>query len=268
MSTPSRFKKDKEIIAEYESQVKGKQRESRRGGRASCRPLPRLPAEPPPPAGRPVPVARTSGREGAAGGRRRFPPSAPSGAGGSEGRGPEPDGSCGGSNTARPRPSTFPSSTDFGNARGAGEGKGKGGQKKKKARQLLRRETMLSHTSFLRHMAAVSHPPLRAVVSVLGCRRWLIKNYPWLLNEPIQPSQEVFQPRIARLYRIQLLCQGQRWQILAWSTGASRPSSFLAWCFPSASVLRGTEIGKVATRQWGVGLLVRILLGAVGENTA
>lgn len=174
MSTPSRFKKDKEIIAEYESQVKGKQRESRRGAGRPAGPFPGC---------RPSRLRRRGGRSQLPelrGGRERpegggGSPSAPSGAGGSEGPGPEPDGSCGGSNTARP--STFPSSTDFGNARGAGEGKGKGGQKKK-ACQLLRRETMLSHTPFLRHMAAVSHPPLRAVVSVLGCRRWLIKNYP------------------------------------------------------------------------------------------
>lgn len=55
MSTPSRFKKDKEIIAEYESQVKGKRegrvaagRAPRRAGRPA-RPCPRLrPAEPGP----------------------------------------------------------------------------------------------------------------------------------------------------------------------------------------------------------------------------
>lgn len=59
MSTPSRFKKDKEIIAEYESQVKGKRRGSRpRGSACGGRPGP-------------VPVARTSWGGGAAGARRR-----------------------------------------------------------------------------------------------------------------------------------------------------------------------------------------------------
>lgn len=85
MSTPSRFKKDKEIIAEYESQVKGKRgaREAapgpqgrgaaaagraeeppRRGDRAEPPgPFPRLRAEAGPAAAvRAVPVARTSGR--------------------------------------------------------------------------------------------------------------------------------------------------------------------------------------------------------------
>lgn len=121
-------------------------------------------------------------------------------------------------------------------------------------------------------MAGVPHPPLRAVVSVLGCGRWLIKNNPWLLNEPFQPSQEVFQPRIARLYRIQLLCQGQRRQTLAGVTSASRPSSFFPShsVFPSAGVLGGTEDGKVAAQAVGCGSLGAhpFLLDAVGEYIA
>lgn len=110
-------------------------------------------------------------------------------------------------------------------------------------------------------MAGVLHPPLRAVVSLLRRRRWLIKNYPWLLNEPVQPSQEVFQPRIARLYCMQLLCRGQRRRTPAGATSASRPSSFLSLpsVFPSASVLGGRGGGKVAAWAVGVGLVVHIL---------
>lgn len=65
MSTPSRFKKDKEIIAEYESQVKGK-----RGAReAPPRPQGRgAPAERAPVAGRPpAPPAPSPGLRAAAG---------------------------------------------------------------------------------------------------------------------------------------------------------------------------------------------------------
>lgn len=52
------------------------------------------------------------------------------------------------------------------------------GKNKKGLAVKLRRETIVSHSPFLRHMAGVPHPPLRVVVSVLGCGRWLIKNYP------------------------------------------------------------------------------------------
>lgn len=183
MSTPSRFKKDKEIIAEYESQVKGKR------GEAAGKP-PRGPGVLPAPS----PGCRPS-RHRRRGGRSQLPElrggkEHREGGGGGFPHRPAlraaPVGPRGWGRTAaaaalpQPGPCRAPSlPPPTGNARGGGEGKGKGRKKKKKkACQLLKRETMLSHTPFLRHMAGVSHPPLRAVVSVLGCRRWLIKNYP------------------------------------------------------------------------------------------
>lgn len=147
MSTPSRFKKDKEIIAEYESQVKGK-REGRAAagrapptgrapaaGRSPCPPLPQAAAGRARPRRRPpgsrslLPELRGGGGGAWGGGGGRCPPT----------HTPSSTGLCEGPagagrqlrplSAAWPRQSTFPSSTDFCNI-------GEGGIRKIEAWQL------------------------------------------------------------------------------------------------------------------------------------
>lgn len=143
MSTPSRFKKDKEIIAEYESQVKGK-REGRAAagrapaaGRSPCPPLPQAAAgrarprrrRRPPGSRSLLPELRGGGGGAWGGGGGRCPPT----------HTPSSTGLCEGPagagrqlrplSAAWPRQSTFPSSTDFCNI-------GEGGIRKIEAWQL------------------------------------------------------------------------------------------------------------------------------------
>lgn len=146
MSTPSRFKKDKEIIAEYESQVKGKhgalqvpRRPEGRGAAAEGR-VPAAGGPPGPPAPSPGlrdgarPTAATAGRAGgrcclnfSAGGSREGAVSrglcsatrTPGGIGSCEGAAGSGDGrQLRRLSAPRPRRSTFPSSPDFGNTGG------------------------------------------------------------------------------------------------------------------------------------------------------